>query len=406
MTPQISFHKATIAILRIFKNRLDFWAIVFTAILCRGFLAKKAKTFTKEHSRIAVNHTGYSIGHLTIELEWAYAILNSNIDVSKIYFAFHPNAILDEFTRLYSDRDPRLVFVQSRWKYICYQAIALSNPGLSLDIGVSSKKLHSPDFSGRAEFGALYYRHELCHRFLEKYQPIKSAFEVVSDLEVPVEIKKMATEPYVVLQIKNTVANGTAVISDHSKLKKLVQEIVKSGRKIVLCGREILPASLSGLGVIEYSTMKVASVKNDFWLVANSDFVICSASGFNFLPYVLNKPTLIYGVSSFSYPSHPYFIILPQLMRDGFGAFLSYKKQLNTFIIWGQQDGNKTRSPEFEIFEPSESDYLDAFFELAGKRKSNIELQNRFNMEMSRDTGYYSQSRVASRILETNRDLL
>lgn len=405
MTPRYNIKN----ILKLFYNAINrafnYGLIIAVSALFSPLLSKKKKEFIQNKTKVAFNHTGYSIGHLTIELEWAYHIVNSDVNIDRIYFVFPRNKILSEFIELYSERDSRLIIIQSKFWYIFYQAFVYHEKDVGVDIGVSSNQLHTTQSFGRADYGIIYTKHMLCNKYLEKNKPLNRAVDIVANLKICNQLKDLTREPYFVLQIKDIVSNGTALVSRPSAFIEAIKCIQEDGFKVVLGGREKLPFCLQGLGIIEYSTMACASVKNDFWLVANAQFVISSPSGFNYIPFVLNKKTLVYGVYNFSYPSHPDFLILPQTMCDRHQKRISFIKQLNVSILWGQQYPEKVRLPDYKVLDTTEQDIINALNELMGRQKSNVKLQKRFNTVMHENTVYYSKSKIVSFVLEKYRCL-
>ena len=161
-----------------------------------------------------------------IELEWAYAILNNVNDYGKIIFCFPKNRIFDEIISLYGDRDTRLVFNTSRLMYMLNQATVLCDHDIAVDVGVSVRNLLGGKGQCKDEYGSIYYKHEVSHRFLEKNKPLVSAMDVVRKVSVCQKVKDIASRPYAVLQIKDIISNGTAKLSDLSLIQALVESSI------------------------------------------------------------------------------------------------------------------------------------------------------------------------------------
>ena len=279
-----------------------------------------ARYFEKRRIFISVNNNNNSsVGHVYPEIDQLkrMQLLDNTYSNSHILFTSTKKEILIDTKDIFKSKDFTILI--GGIKHLILTLVAIKNPSISIDASLGQEnyifgiKKHPPRISfqdksmQRARLlsnSAKFYpnKHMLGHYHDKKNQLIK-------DLNI--------TKNYIVLQMKNTPTNATFKPTDPNIYVDSIKYFQNKGYDIVFAGRETYPKVFIEYGVINYSTSGHASPMNDYLLVGNSSFVICSASGFCNIAETMDKPLLVvnsfHGIQQFGRRT----ILLPTLLaRD------------------------------------------------------------------------------------------
>jgi putative glycosyltransferase (TIGR04372 family) len=397
--------------IEIYSHTYRYICIVLSYIL--SFYGKQyVSNMESNGSRISINNIPGSIGHMTIEMEWLYCELNNNQELKHIIFCYPSQTVFDDFITFFKNRDDRIIFISSKFKNIFYNSVAIAFPSISISRSVSHTDILYSLITWRREYAWIYKMHKISNQYMSNMKPKISASSYIISHNLDDHDSVIDSEDvYFALQIKNSVGNGTYNLFKKKLIIHIIEYFKDLGIKCVLVGREQAPDYLLDLGVIKYANSSDASVSNDFKIINKAEFVVCSSSGFNFIPCVLDKPTLVYGVPALSWPSNCRFLILPQTVSNkASGAKMNFHEQIFNILTHGKLVHDNAEKRDFIVNDTSPEELVATLDELLALNTDNVpeksSLQKEFDDYMFSTGAYYSESRVSQNFLEHNKHLI
>ena len=237
------------------------------------------------HSRLYVDLLPTSYGHIFAELDLCLRLSPQNSVIQVLHW---PTYLTRSISR---GLDPSIIkLTDSLYDFCRISFISGLNKSVFVSISISHTH-HHPDHSSHLldisldtveTYDSYFQRDIQCMSILDSPSSSKLSHALT-------RLKRVIPYKYVVIQYKDVLVNGTAVLIPPYYFSPIFQFLHKNGYKIIFCGREEIPTAWKNLGVISSSDLIPHSLFSDTCLVAFADFVITSASGFAFLASSLDK---------------------------------------------------------------------------------------------------------------------
>jgi putative glycosyltransferase (TIGR04372 family) len=297
-------------------------------ILIKPLINNELMKLRKNNTLVSVENIPDSIGHLTTELESLLRFSEEN-EQFKILYIYPKNKILKEISYLFTHT--KIEIKLNGFLHLWYQIIAISNPEISISVSESSLNY----VRGRTGLStAEVFLGRIASRVRNNAKnPENTPFnKIIKSGMVENKIfNRLIKRKYVVVQCKNEVVNATIETLDPSKLIKALTYLKKLGYDIVLAGREKMPKIFTQIGVIDYANSIYTNVVNDYYVVFNAEFVISSASGFNNIAEVLDKPLLVYNTWHHVFLGSRKTLVLPRIIKIN-DKILNCREQLEFML--------------------------------------------------------------------------
>jgi putative glycosyltransferase (TIGR04372 family) len=216
-------------------------------------------------------------------------------------------------------------------------------------------------------------------------------------------------DPYIVLQIKETSANGTAIPTNINSYIKTIKYFSKRNYKFVFAGsQEKFPKIFKKYNVINYNSFKKKTLSTDISLVSRSKLVICGASGYGWVPSLLEIPCV--WANNWQIPhsvNGRYTIKLPYKFYNKYeNKMAKYDEMINHFLKIDNYDFKSFE--KYEVLPVSSNDILKASNEALEIKKNYIGFSNNYKKFISRYKNlpiYYSYSRISESFINKNKKL-
>ena len=232
-----------------------------------------------------------SMGHTISEMDYFLRIkkiglLDENI---KIILLSNEKKMTKKIYQMFKENFIFLI-TSSYIEIFLKRSVLWPNQDLCLDIGLNS--LSKDSDIGDYPFKTLLKRYSDYFKLIKKtenYKPFQNfTFDKNLSKFLKFDLKK---ENYIVLQIKEKTANGTAIKTDPSTYIKTINYFQKKNYKVIFAGsQEVFPKEFENRNIINYNSFDHQSIKTDIDLVSKSSFVLCAASGFGYLPFTQDVP--------------------------------------------------------------------------------------------------------------------
>jgi len=312
---------------------------------------------------ISINNIPNAVGHVYPEIDWIHRLFESGElkDVEKVLFVYPKNEILLGLKEILSSK--KFEIICSSPAHTLLYITAMAFPKVALDVSHSSLNHGSIGRNGlHTELpfrDAFEIRQSNYARLRNK---TKNSFPLFKD-KISNTFSKKLPKNYIVVQIKTSSINATYQPTNASSLIPVLKEVKNDGFEIFFAGREIMPKEFLSLGVNDYANSQDACSENDYYLLRGASYVICSASGFSYIPDVLSVPTLqlnSYGITSIAGPKS---LIVPSLLEVD-SKPVSFAKQLELFYQLGQLKAGMRPPQNWNVIDASSETILAAFVEI------------------------------------------
>lgn len=358
-----------------------------------------AMVLAKRNIIFSINNIHNAVGHIYPEVDYLLRLqkTQNQFKDKSIYYVYPKNPVLKGFVMIVGCKTD-IKFILSGLLHFLIWPLLMRYPELTINAAHgpynyfmdNSKrylKVINPHHLKYVDVFRLRQKkyHELRAKTPEFY-PLKFAISLSNDL-----IELIGEEKYVVIQIKTESVNGTWQPCDPKSYIETIKEILNLGYKVIFAGREKMPKYFEELGVINYSESKSATPENDYILVLNARAVIASASGFGYIPDVLDVPLLsINLIMLTAYPGRKT-IHIPSLLSND-GVPMKFKEQLEYIYKRGQITKSDMYDKKIFCRDASDQDIFLAFKELyqyieqgyiTPPTKSQIEFKNHFPLELT-----------------------
>lgn len=317
----------------------------------------------KKRLLISVNNITTAVGHIYPEIDWIYRLYKVNRIClqSKVLYVYPKSEILLGIKNILSGSNVKVICSSSLHFFLYLTALAF--PVLSVNTSHSNMNhgrlnwfSKSRDLSFRETFEKRQLEYAKIRAQTRNFWPLlRENIHNAFCLNLPAK--------YIVLQIKTSAINGTLEPTNPETLIPLLKNLQKRQYTLIFGGREKMPDCLIELGVINYANSADATPHNDYYLIRNASFVICSASGFSYIPDVLGVPTLqinAYGITSITGQNS---LILPALLNIE-NKPISYSMQLEQFYRFGQLLPGRKIPEDWTVISANADDIVESFKEL------------------------------------------
>lgn len=361
----------------------------------------------------SINNITNAVGHIYPEIDYIHRMRLVGIisSESRVICIWPKNSVNDGFVKLQNNSS--ITFILSgllealiypmlmRYKEITVNA---SQSVLNYHLYLKNEKYH---ISQPLSFRQVFRKRQVEYFKLRKNT--STHFPLKKNLILPNQLKNfIGCDNYYVIQIKDISVNATINPTNPNTYISTLELINNLGFSVVFAGREKMPPIFKDLNVINYSESKFANSTNDFLLISNAKGVIASASGFCYIPDLLNIPLLsINNWVQIGYAGSKT-IQIPSLINYLNGKKMKFTEQLNLAYEIGQiTSTNKLPKDKFECIDASADDIVEGFKEMINLNNSNLEmtaLQTRYNNLFENEPIFFQLSRIANKFLERNID--
>ncbi len=238
--------------------------------------------------------------------------------------------------------------------------------------------------------------------------PMKPDYPMTSEL---LDFLAEAMPKYALIQVRNSRVNATLKPTDPSTYFEAIDFLKKSGFSVVFAGREAMPEVFRDLGILNYANWKGASFFHDLQLIAGSKFVLSSASGFAYLPDVMEIP-LVFSNNWIPYASTPgrFTVCTPTLLHDSDSKLMCFSDQIYYSLEFVRE--NNYYDPNKLNLVPrvaTSRELLEATKEalsLGDSFQVPSDLQNQFKSLTFNTPFYISDARISQYFIENHQNLL
>jgi putative glycosyltransferase (TIGR04372 family) len=372
----------------------------------------------------------YSPGQITQELDYFFRRLHTGeISLDRKYVVVWPSEsrwLLSDVARdtqkMYHERFH--MFIVNNLIYYLILPLISRFPDITCDCGTSPENCSIIGKDGKLRsktFPLITRTNRSCQEYLEinKYYnllrlktpgfcPLKPVYPMTSELT---SFLAEVMPKYAVIQIRSARANGTLKPTDPLTYLEAIDFLRQNGFKIVFGGREAIPKIFSDLGVLNYANWEHASFFHDLHLIANSSFVLSSASGFAMMPSVMDIPLVYSNQWTIAQPQFGRLTVnVPTLLRNSDGRLMRFIEQIDYSVkTWGS---NYYYNPHEVTLEPrvaTSREILEATKEALSLKDTFYmpsDLQNQFNSLNSEFPIGNVDSRISQYFIESHQDLL
>jgi len=240
--------------------------------------------------------------------------------------------------------------------HIIVRNIQLFYPELILDVGVAHFKLTTPPAargpvctSSHLEFAWALHRDELTAQWVRLYKlwnatpgrlPLREALAKLPGEPKFLEILQKGK--YAILQIKNSIVNGTVRLLPADYYRPTIEMLRDRGYSIILAGREPMHDEFKRYGIFNYPASPFVSPKNDFFLFNHASLGVASPSGAGYFCDSLGIPLCQYAPWTLQPHPSPKTIMVPSRIRKRHSpGILTFTQQIRAFL----ENYNEVRGP-------------------------------------------------------------
>jgi putative glycosyltransferase (TIGR04372 family) len=331
------------------------------------------------------------LGH--IKKEWKVVLLSREKVMTKIIYRLFKKHFYFRIISVYIE-----IFIKKK--------VLAKNLNLNLNIGLNASNCFDDTVIPHSEMYSRFNSYYKIRKKTKKYNAFK---EIIFNNELnnffQFNLKKTK---YIVLQIKTTTANATAIPTDIKGYLPTIKYFKRLGFKIIFAGGvEKYPAIFKKFGVINYNLYKKQSIYTDLELISKANFVLCAASGFSWYASLYNVPTVYSNNWQIIHPPYGEFIIQLPL------KFLNKNDQLVKFseIIKHNieiDNYNFNAFDKYKVIASNGKDILEASKEAMNLtinyENASIDYIN-FKNKYKKYPIYFSESRISKNFMEKNKML-
>ena len=282
------------------------------------------------------------------------------------------------------------------------------NQDLCFDIGLGSIGVDSNN--SNLSFRDLLNRYSNYFKLIlktENYKPFKN-FKINKNL-----IKFLGfdlnNEKYIVMQIKENAANATAIKTNPSTYIKTINYFKKNDFKIIFAGsKEVFPKEFENMNIINYNRFKYQSIKTDIDLISKSSFVLSCASGFGYLPYTQDVPSIFINNWQVALPvPGKYTVQLPVKFKDKTSnKFISYHNMIRHHLEIDNYSFNSFHL--YEVIANNEEEIFEATIEALSLKKNYYNFSDNYKNFIKKYDDLpirYASSRISEKYILKNINL-
>lgn len=282
------------------------------------------------------------------------------------------------------------------------------NQDLCLDIGLGSLGIDSD--SSNFPFQDLLNRYSNYYKMIlktENYKPFKN-FKIDKKL-----IKFLGfdldKENYIVMQVKEHAGNATALKTDPSTYVKTIEYFQKKNFKIIFAGsREAFPKEFENKNIINYNKFNFQSIKTDIDLISKSSFVLSCASGFGWLPYIQDVPSIFINNWQVAFPvPGKYTVQLPlKLKNKTNNKLISFHNMIKHYLEVDNYDFNSHHL--YEVVPNNDDEIFEAALEAISLKKNYYDFSDNYKNFIKKYDDLpirYASSRISEKFILKNINL-
>jgi putative glycosyltransferase (TIGR04372 family) len=356
--------------------------------------------------RILCNIFWNSVGHLSSEFDFFFLKLAKLKKPIKV-IVFCPNSKNNQTILKKNKKFYRLIF----FNYFLFKYISLISPKFKknfIDCSLSDLRFHFQKLVDKKSYIEVA-------RSLNKYYILKKKTKLLPFLEFSYDDDNLSNflqtnciqkKKYAVIHIKEFEGNACAKRTSPDTYLDTIHYLNSLGLKVVFGGRERMPAIFKELNVINFANSNFSKTyEDDLNLIANSCFVISFASGYMFMPDVLNIPGV--SVGSWNLADTIFsrnIVILPTILNYENGEKLTFKNQHKLFI---ENINDFSKVKNINPINPTGLEILSSVKQALNRnnvKKSDYFLEARFKNQFKKSPIYYSQCRISEQFLQNNID--
>ena len=347
-----------------------------------------------------------SVGHLSSEFDFFLLKMAKLKEPIKV-IVFCPNKKNNEVIFKQNKKFYRLIiFNYFLFKYI--SLISLKFKKQFLDCSLSDVRFHfqkTPDKKSYTEVA----------RSLNKYYILKKKTKLLPFLKFSyddgnlnnfLQTNLIQKKKYAVIHIKEFEGNACAKRTSPDTYLDTIHFLNSLGLKVVFGGRERMPEIFKKLNVVNFANSNFSKdYEDDLNLIANSCFVLSFASGYMFIPDVLNIPGV--SVGSWNLADTIFsrnIVVLPTILNYQNGEKLTFKNQHKLFIE-NLNDFSKVKN--INPINPTGLEILSSVKQALNRnnvKKDHYFLEARFKNQFRKSPIYYSQCSLSQEFLINNID--
>lgn len=349
-----------------------------------------------------------SLGHTLAEMDYFLRLkksgqINKNI---KIVFLSNENKMSKVVYKMFQENFIFLI-TSPYLEFFLKKRVLWPNQDLCLDIGLNSLSRNSSGNITQREMldsNISYYKMISSN---ENFKPFKN-FKIDQDLINFLGFDLHKTK-YIVVQIKQGIANATATKTDPLTYIKTIKYFKDKNYKVIFAGKkENFPGEFENLEIINYNNFKYQSIKTDIDLVSKASLVICGASGFGLLPSLLDIPCVWANSWQVGFPvSGRYVVQLPLKFIDKkTNKFVSYDKIINHHLEIDKYDFKSFHL--YGLIPNNDEEIFEAALEAISLKKKYSDFSDNYK-NFIKKCDYlpirYASSRISERFILNNMSL-
>jgi len=176
------------------------------------------------------------------------------------------------------------------------------------------------------------------------------------------------------VHVKYHVGNATARPTDPRTYLPAIRWLQDQGYRVVMIGREKMPAEFAVLGVLDYANSSLACYRFDLELVAHAAIVITAGSGIAMMPDCMGVPLVYLNSWHIGMPlASERCVMVPTLVVErASGRLLTVAEQCN--LYWALEDKGDEIFPahDYEPRDATEDEALEAVKETLAAAPNDI----------------------------------
>ena len=220
-----------------------------------------------------------------------------------------------------------------------------------------------------------------------------------------------STERIALFHLKFHVVNATAAPSEPASYLPAMRWLKSQGYRLVMIGREQMPAEFEGLSVLNYAESSLTSYRHDLQLVALADLVVTAGSGIALMPDCMGRPLVYLDSWHLGMPmASERCVMVPALMKErATGRLLTFSEQMSIYLAMEDQGDEVFPSEHYEARNAAPDEVLEAVREALTLANATVEfstLQSAFRALDGQGLMAHSRARVSEYFLRRHVDLL
>lgn len=372
-----------------------------------------------------INNISNSPGHVICELDWFFRRIEAGeLSCDQRYVVVWPRSEVSRYAaEVYKDRF--YVFIASDFVYCLLLPLIMRYADITVDCGISVFNLTLQKYQG-VKASKITRINRMIPRILPRpYVDVWSRISSYYSLRVrthefyPMKPRNVmsidlsnflgkAVTKYAVIQIKTFAVNATAVVTDPSTYLEAIKFLKDKGYTLVFAGREEMPEEFQFFGMLNYAEWDKANFRYDLELIAESNFVLSSGSGFTMFADTMDIPL----VASNSWhlavlqPSR-FCVTVPTLLNGEDGNLMRFRDQIDLFYSRGESNSPPPQSMKPRV--AASDEILEATKEALSLKEcfhSRSKLQDQFKVLKQGSPLFVAESRISQHFIERFKYLL